>query len=192
MIEGWVTRDANSLLQPMQPVAFSRSLPREALPTIEIDDRRTFQPIEGFGFSLTGGSAYLLAGLAAAERADLLQELFGLTEASVGLSCLRLSIGASDLGRKDFSYWGLRRGTADPDLARFNLSAGDRGGRSRAAGDIADQSGREDHRFAVVGTAVDEEQRQLRGRKAEAGIAIRRMHDTSRNTWKRCAGMAFT
>jgi len=126
MIEGWVTRDANSLLQPLQPVAFSRSSPQEALPTIDIDDSQTFQPIEGFGFSLTGGSAYLLAGLAAAERADLLQELFGLTEASVGLSCLRLSIGASDLGRKDFSYWGLRRGAADPDLARFNLAGGDR------------------------------------------------------------------
>ena len=126
MIEGWVTRDANSLLQPMRPVAFSGSVPQEVLPTIDIDDRRTFQPIEGFGFSLTGGSAYLLAGLAAAERADLLHELFGLTEASVGLSCLRLSIGASDLGRKDFSYWGLRRGTMNPDLARFNLSAGDR------------------------------------------------------------------
>ncbi len=126
MIEGWVTRDANSLLQPMQPVEFSRSLPHGALPTIEIDESRTFQPIEGFGFALTGGSAYLLAGLAAAERADLLQELFGLTEASVGLSCLRVSIGASDLGRRDFSYWGLRRGTANHDLARFNLSAGDR------------------------------------------------------------------
>jgi len=69
MIEGWVTRDANSLLQPLPPVAFSRSRPREALPTIKIDDSRTFQPIEGFGFSLTGGSAYLLAGLAAADRA---------------------------------------------------------------------------------------------------------------------------
>jgi glucosylceramidase len=126
MIEGWVTRDAKALLQPLQPVAFSRSSPRDALPTIDIDDSRTFQPIEGFGFSLTGGSAYLLAGLAAADRANLLQELFGLTEASVGLSCLRLSIGASDLGRKDFTYWGLRRGTADPDLARFNLAGGDR------------------------------------------------------------------
>lgn len=126
MIEGWVTRDANSMLQPLQPVAFSRSVPQEALPTIETDEGRTFQPIEGFGFSLTGGSAYLLAGLDPADRANLLQELFGLTDASVGLSCLRLSIGASDLGRKDFSYWGLRRGTKNPDLARFNLSAGDR------------------------------------------------------------------
>src|SRR6478735_7694533 len=126
MIEGWFTRDASSLLQPLEPAAFSRSAPRQSLPTIEVDEGRTFQPIEGFGFSLTGGSAYLLAGLAAAERAPLLQELFAPTDASVGLSCLRLSIGASDLGRKDFSYWGLRRGTKDPDLARFNLSAGDR------------------------------------------------------------------
>jgi glucosylceramidase len=125
LIEGWVTRDANSLLQPMRPAAFSRSLPQDALPTIDIDESRIFQPIEGFGFSLTGGSAYLLAGLAAADRADLLQELFGLTDASVGLSCLRLSIGASDLGRRDFSYWDLPPGVADPDLARFNLAAGD-------------------------------------------------------------------
>src|SRR5690349_8663917 len=126
MIEGWTTQNTNSLLQPMQPVAFSDASPHHALPTIDVDDSRTFQPIEGFGFALTGGSAYLLAGRAKAERADLLRELFGLSEESVGLSCLRVSIGASDLGRKDFSYWGLRRGTVDPNLAHFNLSAGDR------------------------------------------------------------------
>jgi glucosylceramidase len=126
MIEGWVSRAADSLLQPMQPAPFSTTAPPGALPVIEVDDSRTFQPIEGFGFSLTGGSAYLLAGLAADDRAALLEELFAPTEASIGVSCLRLSIGASDLGRKDFSYWGLRRGTKDDDLARFNLSAGDR------------------------------------------------------------------
>lgn len=125
MIEGWVTRSADALLQPMQPVQFSRSLPQEDLPTIEIDDRQAFQPIEGFGFALTGGSAYLLAGLGAADRAALLQELFGVTEESVGLSCLRLSIGASDLGRMDFSDWDLPPGMLDPDLAHFNLAAGD-------------------------------------------------------------------
>ena len=89
MIEGWVTHAADSLLQPMQPVAFSRLSPRDALPTIEVDDSRTFQPIEGFGFALTGGSAYLLAGMPKADRANLLQELFGPTEASVGLSSSR-------------------------------------------------------------------------------------------------------
>lgn len=107
----------------MQPMAFSRSVPQDSLPTIEVDDSCTFQPIEGFGFSLTGGSAYLLAGLAATDRTDLLQELFGLTDASVGLSCLRLSIGASDLGEKAYSYWEQNPGTTDPDLAHFNLAA---------------------------------------------------------------------
>src|SRR5215467_8110014 len=123
MIEGWITRGADALLQPMQPVAFSRSLPADALPTIEVDSSRTFQPIEGFGFALTGGSAYLLAGLTAVDRMALLQELFGLTDESVGLSCLRLSIGASDLGRRDFSYWRMRRGRGR--LEGFNLGAGD-------------------------------------------------------------------
>jgi len=125
MIEGWITRDANALLQPMQPVAFSKSSPQDALPTIEVDDSRTFQPIEGFGFALTGGSAYLLAGLPAADRAELIEELFGVTEDAVGLSCLRLSIGASDLGWRDFTYWDLEPGTLDPDLVRFNLTVCD-------------------------------------------------------------------
>jgi glucosylceramidase len=106
----------------MQPMAFSRSVPQDALPTIEVDDSRIFQPIEGFGFSLTGGSAHLLAGLEATDRAALLKELFGLTDSSIGLSCLRLSIGASDLGEKAYSYWELDPGTTDPDLAQFNLA----------------------------------------------------------------------
>ena len=54
MIEGWITRDAQSLLQPLQPLAFSSAAPQDVLPTIEVDESQTFQPIEGFGFALTG------------------------------------------------------------------------------------------------------------------------------------------
>jgi len=125
MIEGWITRNANALLQPVQPVAFSRSSPQDELPTIEIDDSQTFQPIEGFGFALTGGSAYLLMQLIEPARAELLHELFGLTEESVGLSCLRVSIGNSDLDQSDFSYWDLPVGAVDPEFAHFNLAMGD-------------------------------------------------------------------
>jgi glucosylceramidase len=125
MIEGWISGDAKALLQPMQPVAFAKSAPQDDLPTIEVDDSQTFQPIEGFGFSLTGGSAYLLAQLPAVDRAALLKELFAPTAESVGLSCLRLSIGASDLGLRAFSYWDLAPGMTDPDLAQFNLAVCD-------------------------------------------------------------------
>jgi glucosylceramidase len=125
MIEGWITRSATSLLQPMQPVAFAKSAPQDALPTIEVNDSQTFQPIEGFGFALTGGSAYLIKQLFAQARTELLQELFAPTEASLGLSCLRVSIGNSDLDKTDFSYWDLPLGAADPEFAHFNLAMGD-------------------------------------------------------------------
>ena len=126
MIDGWVTRSATALLQPMQPVAFSKSAPQDnALPTIEVDETQTFQPIEGFGFALTGGSAYLLMQLFAQARAELLEELFAPTEESVGLSCLRVSIGNSDLDKTDFSYWDLPLGAVDPEFAHFNLAMGD-------------------------------------------------------------------
>src|SRR5260370_39744943 len=100
MIEGWVTRDANALLQPMQPVAFSRSVPQDALPTIEIDDSRTFQPIEGFGLALTGGRAYLLAGLAGGGRGGLLQGVVGVAGGPGGRGWLGLSMCGSALGRR--------------------------------------------------------------------------------------------
>jgi glucosylceramidase len=124
-IEGWVTRDAQSVLQPMQPVPFSALAEQDANPTIEVADDQTFQPIEGFGFALTGGSASLLAGLAPGTRTALLHELFGPTEDSIGLSCVRLSIGASDLGRVSFSYCDLPPGMTDPMLTGFDLAAGD-------------------------------------------------------------------
>lgn len=74
--------------------------------------------MRGFGFSLTGGSALLLSRMPAATRRALLEELFA-PGGPVRVSCLRLSIGASDLGERAYSY----RDT--PELP-FDLFAGDR------------------------------------------------------------------
>ena len=124
-IDGWVTRNAQSVLQPMQAGPFSAIAQTNTYPTIEVADDQIFQPIEGFGFALTGGSAYLLAGLAPDVRAALLRELFGTSEESIGLSCVRVSIGASDLGRVSFSYCDLPPGMTDSTLASFDVAAGD-------------------------------------------------------------------
>lgn len=90
--------------------------------TIEIDTAQKFQTIDGFGYTLTGGSAMLLHQMGAAERAALLQELFGKNSNSIGVSYLRISIGASDLDAEVFSYDDLPTGQTDPDLLHFNLS----------------------------------------------------------------------
>jgi glucosylceramidase len=90
---------------------------------IHVDTTRVFQSIDGFGYALTGGSAMLLhTKLTIEQRTVLLKELF-LTEGSgIGISYLRVSIGASDLDEFVFSYDDLPKGQTDVALSQFNLS----------------------------------------------------------------------
>lgn len=94
----------------------------DTLPTIMVDGSQSFQTVDGFGFTLTGGSATLLHQMGTTERNALLNELFGRNGNSIGISYLRVSIGASDLSAEVFSYNDLPAGQTDPNLAQFNLS----------------------------------------------------------------------
>ena len=93
------------------------------LPVIEVDTSEQFQPIDGFGYSLTGGSAYLInQKLNPSGRDKLLRELF-LTDANgIGVSYLRISIGASDLDDHVFSYNDLPAGETDVAMEKFSLA----------------------------------------------------------------------
>ncbi|HEY8035836.1 MAG TPA: glycoside hydrolase family 30 beta sandwich domain-containing protein [Methylobacter sp.] len=92
---------------------------------IKVDAEQKYQVIEGFGFSLTGGSAMLISRLSAPDRNALLQELFLPDEDGIGVSFLRLSIGASDLSERCFTYNDMPDGQADPELVDFDIEAGD-------------------------------------------------------------------
>lgn len=74
------------------------------LPTVFVNPERRFQTMDGFGFTLTGGSAMLIDQLTPKARKDLLQHLFGNEEQDVSINFLRLSVGASDLDDHVFSY----------------------------------------------------------------------------------------
>ncbi len=67
---------------------------------ITVHPDQVFQSIDGFGFTLTGGSAQLIQTLEPTKRATLLQELFGKN----GISVLRIGVGATDLDARVFSY----------------------------------------------------------------------------------------
>ena len=67
---------------------------------IQVHPDQQFQSIDGFGFTLTGGSAQLIQALEPINKATLLQELFGKN----GISVLRIGIGATDLDATVFSY----------------------------------------------------------------------------------------
>lgn len=90
---------------------------------IDIDEAVAYQTVDGFGFTLTGGSAEVINQLSAAKRTELLQELFGGGAAGISINYLRLSIGASDLNSIVFSYDDMPAGQTDPTLANFSLAA---------------------------------------------------------------------
>ena len=90
--------------------------------TIEIDRKKTYQTIDGFGYTLTGGSARHIVCMDAVSRGALLKELFATDGTSLGVSYLRVSIGASDLNACAFSYDDLPPGRVDPELKGFSLA----------------------------------------------------------------------
>lgn len=89
---------------------------------IEVDDNISFQTMEGFGFALTGGSATLIDALPFAKKKAFLNEIFGKGPNGLGVSYIRISMGASDLDAEVFSYCDLPKGQSDKALKHFNLS----------------------------------------------------------------------
>lgn len=120
VLVGTTTADGANLLYT-RTIDFAKSKD-ERFPVIQVDTAQTFQTIDGFGYTLTGGSAALLAGMDAAQRATLLQAFFGRQNNGIGVSYLRLSMGASDLDATVFSYNDLPTGQTDPTLAQFSLA----------------------------------------------------------------------
>jgi len=119
-IQVWLTKGDESIkLQQQTPVSFVNN--SGDIQNIEIDDTQRFQYIDGFGFTLTGGSVEVINRLSLQKRKALLQELFGHDQNSISISYLRLSIGASDLDSEVFSYNDLPKGETDPSLSKFSL-----------------------------------------------------------------------
>jgi glucosylceramidase len=122
-IEYWLTTgNKTTLFQKIaEPIVFREET--SGMSVITVDTTQQFQSIDGFGYSLTGGSAYLLhEKLTTSQRNELLRELFSTNDAGIGVSYLRISIGASDLDDHVFSYNDLPSGETDILLTKFSLA----------------------------------------------------------------------
>jgi glucosylceramidase len=122
-IESWITNPDRSALFEKQSgnISFADRNAGRGGSTIIIDDSQQMQTIDGFGFALTGGSAELLMKMSSGERAKILKELFAFDDKNIGVSYIRLSIGASDLNSFVFSYNDLQKGETDYELKKFSL-----------------------------------------------------------------------
>jgi glucosylceramidase len=118
----WLTRgDEYSLLSHEPDVTVKDTLPAD-WPLIKIDTNTYFQEIEGFGAALTGSSAYLIHNkLDQAKRTEILNDLFN-PETGIGISYLRLTMGASDFSLSDFTYDDMPSGQTDFNLEQFSLA----------------------------------------------------------------------
>ncbi|MBO9204783.1 MULTISPECIES: glycoside hydrolase family 30 beta sandwich domain-containing protein [Niastella] len=115
----WVTTsDKSKLLQQQTAINFAADAGTNAT-TINVDETVTYQPIDGFGFTLTGGSASLINGLGANQTA-FLNEVFSLSQ--VGSSFVRITMGASDLSSYDFTYDDVPAGQTDVNLNSFSIA----------------------------------------------------------------------
>ena len=121
-VEMWLTKPDQSVLLQKQAAVLSFVSTANSFPNIDVDSATTYQTIDGFGYTLTGGSAYLINQMDAASRSSLLNELFGNAANSIGVSYLRVSIGASDLNSTVFSYDDMPVGQTDISLSNFSLS----------------------------------------------------------------------
>jgi glucosylceramidase len=98
----WLTKPDRSALLEKQATPLIFSILKNNYPTITVDENQKYQQIDGFGFTLTGGSAVLINKLPLQTRKHLLNELFSTKGNGIGVSYLRISIGASDLNSEVF------------------------------------------------------------------------------------------
>jgi glucosylceramidase len=118
----WLTTGNQSQLLQQQPSVNFAADAGTNKTTITVDENTTYQPIDGFGYCLTGGSASLINGLSSAQGDSLLHELFLTGTNQIGVSYLRISIGASDLSASDFTYDEMPAGQTDVNLTNFSIS----------------------------------------------------------------------
>ncbi len=121
-VDFWLTKSNESVKLQLQSTVLAFGQAANNFPDIQVDEASTFQTVDGFGFTLTGGSATVINQLGNTTKTALLQDLFGTTGAGIAISYLRLSIGASDLNAAPFSYDDMPAGQTDVSLDHFSLA----------------------------------------------------------------------
>jgi hypothetical protein len=112
------THDQTQLMAPQTATLFTDTT--VGTNNIIVDEAQSYQTIEGFGAAFTDSAAYLLEQVEpSANQASTLNDLFTRTGNGIGLSFMRVPIGAADIARSLYSF-DDNSGRADPTLERVS------------------------------------------------------------------------
>jgi len=121
-VQFWLTSPDSGILFQKQAVNPVFREEDKTEPILTVDAGHSFQTMDGFGNCLTDGSAMLLNRMSAEARRALLNELFGTLGIGIGISYLRISLGASDLSERPYSYDDVADGQTDFHLDKFSIA----------------------------------------------------------------------
>ncbi|WP_336776916.1 glycoside hydrolase family 30 protein [Paenibacillus sp. MMO-58] len=120
-VQVWLTTpDKSKLLQQEESLKLTKAKDSEEN-VITIDDGKVYQQMDGFGASLTDSSAWLIANkLNESQREELMNKLFD-HEKGIGISYMRVPLGASDFAVKNYTFDDMPAGQSDPELKNFSI-----------------------------------------------------------------------
>jgi glucosylceramidase len=118
----WITTgDQSRLLSREAELHFANTSIDSGIAVIDVDYSREFQTVIGWGAAMTDAAAYLIQSkMSASQREALMQDLFG-RDPGIGLSFVRIPMGASDFSRSHYSYDDRPAGETDSALAHFSI-----------------------------------------------------------------------
>jgi glucosylceramidase len=118
----WLTKGDGTVKLQKQTTVLGFNTNNNVYSNIDVSENQIYQTVDGFGYTLTGGSVQVINQLSASKKQELLQELFGSSVNSISVNYLRISIGASDLNSTVFSYDDMPAGQTDINLTNFSLT----------------------------------------------------------------------
>jgi glucosylceramidase len=121
-VKEWLTTSDQIQLLSRQNLALNFSTASNQNTTINVDTTTTYQSIDGFGFALTDGSAQVINSLSTSVNSSLIKELFATDSTGIGISYIRITIGASDMSASAFTYDDIPAGSTDVNLTNFSIS----------------------------------------------------------------------
>jgi glucosylceramidase len=117
------TNDETQLMAAQSGVNFTPSTADAGTNTVVVDPAQQYQSIEGFGAAFTDSAAYLLMEVEPSSTlSGTLNDLFTLNGNGIGLSFMRIPMGASDLALSVYSFDDMPVGQTDLTLSNFSIA----------------------------------------------------------------------